>query len=349
MIRAPFRLQTSQLARRPAVATSQVSKQRYWETSSDKQNTVQGPSAVHPLPLPPDTPILLLKTKAVPDAPTWLTSAPDKFLEYLRSPNAAPVIIRARKDKDDHLAETLLCTLRAAPSERLVEVETGKWDRKHGWDDRISCQLGVFLDWLTDQRKLSANEEQRMLYLAQWRAHEDVPGLQDVVKPPGLIVPLLQQEKADLYQSAFFVGPVGVVSALHTDPYHNLYNLFSSSEPSLFGKHFVLLPPSMSPFLERKDSEFMRNTSHVECFLKATSSDTFDVAIDPDMVPAKAARAMLASDSVLSCMLQEGDTIFVPRRWWHRVENVMAPSAARHGKKRGWTAGVGWWFLPRSS
>ena len=39
-----------------------------------------------------------------------------------------------------------------------------------------------------------------------------VPGLQDVVKPPELLAPLLKQEKADLYQSAFFVGPVGVVS-----------------------------------------------------------------------------------------------------------------------------------------
>ena len=47
--------------------------------------------------------------------------------------------------------------------------------------------------------------------MACFRASQ-VPGLQDVVKPPELLAPLLKQEKADLYQSAFFVGPVGVVS-----------------------------------------------------------------------------------------------------------------------------------------
>ena len=137
---------------------------------------------------------------------------------------------------------------------------------------------------------------------------------------------------------------------MHYDPYHNLYNLFASSEPSLFGKHILLLPPSLSGFIQQTESDLMRNISRVECFVQPTSSDTFDVAINPAKIPAVTARAMLASDSVLSCVLQEGDTIFVPRSWWHRAENVMSPSAAaRLGKKRGWTAGVGWWFLPRSS
>ena len=179
MIRASCKPQTLQLIRRTTIA-SHASKRHLslLETFGSRKEPYEGPTAVHPDPLPAETPLLRLNTKPVPNAPAWLTSSPEKFLNYLRAPIPAPVVIRAPRDKEDehnvHRAETLLRTLRSAPSDRLVEVETGKWDRRRGWDDRISVPLGVYLDWLTDYRKLSGNEDQRMLYLAQWRAHEDV-------------------------------------------------------------------------------------------------------------------------------------------------------------------------------
>ncbi|KAI1798160.1 hypothetical protein LXA43DRAFT_11961 [Ganoderma leucocontextum] len=115
--------------------------------------------------------------------PASLASNPDKYL---------PVIIRARIPRR---AETLLRMLRAAP-QRPARRGRG----------RISDHLRVCLDWL------AGSPDQNWLYLAQWRAHEEVPELHDVVKPLPLLAPLLEKVKVDLCQSVFFVGPVGAVS-----------------------------------------------------------------------------------------------------------------------------------------
>ncbi|EMD36308.1 hypothetical protein CERSUDRAFT_95643 [Gelatoporia subvermispora B] len=55
------------------------------------------------------------------------------------------------------------------------------------------------------------------------------------------------------------------------------------------------------------------------------------------------------STYALSCILHEGETLYIPRSWWHRVENVVLPGSAPTTVTAGWTAGVGWWFLPRSN
>lgn len=51
-------------------------------------------------------------------------------------------------------------------------------------------------------------------------------------------------------------------------------------------------------------------------------------------------------DVALSCVLNEGETLFVPKGWWHRVENVWT---GEEENGCGWTAGVGWWFRMNAS
>lgn len=76
-----------------------------------------------------------------------------------------------------------------------------------------------------------------------------------------------------------------------------------------------------------------------------SSENTFDVLIDPSTAPMRTREALSESGGAMSCVLREGDTLFVPRKWWHRVENVRLQDTVTPG----WTAGVGWWFLPRNS
>ncbi|KAI0826571.1 hypothetical protein BC628DRAFT_1319774 [Trametes gibbosa] len=317
----------------------------------------------------------VLNTRPVPDAPPALAGSPQAFLEYICSPAATPFVLRGRTTtstahpkkcgEGGGRAETLLRTLRAA-KDRLVEVEVGRYD-KVGGGGRMEVPLGVYLDWLSgDQDAGGSGEEgnadgRMQLYLAQWRARDEIPGLEDEVKAPSLLAPLLESQAVDLYQTSFFVGPSDTVTPLHYDPYYNLYNVHASSDPVIHAKHFVLLPPALSAHLARSDGSVLsvlRNTSPIELHLRRDASqDSFAIAIDPSTAPLRATEALARTDAgAMSCVLRERDTLFVPRRWWHRVEAVRlrdagaaaATADAMQTSAVGWTAGVGWWFLPRT-
>ncbi|KAI0646347.1 hypothetical protein C8Q79DRAFT_664261 [Trametes meyenii] len=294
-----------------------------------------------------------LATRPVPAASPALTS-PQAFLACLRSPAATPFLLRApaaTQPGPPKRAETLLRALRAAGS-RSVEVEAGRYDRAAEFN-RVEVPLDFYLDWLEEAGGEARGERELgvQLYLAQWRARDEVPGLADLVKTPSLLEPLLESRGVDLYQSSFFIGPLTTVTPLHYDPYFNLYNVYASSDPSVHAKHFVLLPPTLSQYLTRADDgSVLRNTSPVEFHVLRTPPGADpEVAIDPVSAPERTRDAILESDAALSCVVREGDTLFIPRRWWHRVENITLPSGTGSTGGPGWTAGVGWWFLPRNS
>ncbi|OSD08062.1 Clavaminate synthase-like protein, partial [Trametes coccinea BRFM310] len=289
----------------------------------------------------------LLETRPVPAAAPALAASPPAFLSSIRSPDATPFLLRGGRAADGGSPrDALLRTLRGA-GERLVEVEVGRYDRPAGFE-RVQVLLGVYLEWLT-RSEGEREGEKVQLYLAQWRARDEIPGLEQLVKPPPLLAPLLESGAVDLYQTSFFIGPSTAVTPLHYDPYYNLYTVYASSDASTHAKHFVLFPPAASEHLSRADDgSVMRNTSPVDLHLRRSGGgDGFDVVLDPESASARVRDALLRGEGgALSCVVREGDTLFVPRRWWHRVENV----ALREGGAawQGWTAGVGWWFLPRS-
>ncbi|KAH9901327.1 hypothetical protein C8Q73DRAFT_786706 [Cubamyces lactineus] len=315
------------------------------------------------------TAALELPTRPVPDVPSTLASEPAAFLEYLRSATAEPLIFRAPLSENRHPADELLQVLHAAGGDRLVEVEVGRYDQMAGGLNRIEVPLSMYLRWLTNQRRPQTSDgdnEDMQLYLAQWRARDEVPALTQIVKTPSLLEPLLKDRSVDLYQTSFFIGPSAMVTPLHYDPYFNLYNLYASSEPSVYAKHFVLFPPALSEYLARAETgHIMRNTSPVDLHVHKRSSgtprppqgnpleDTFVISMDPTSTPSRTRDALLESGAAWSCVLREGDTLFVPRRWWHRVENVTLPQDSAEATPTstgpvGWTAGIGWWFLPRN-
>ncbi len=151
------------------------------------------------------------------------------------------------------------------------------------------------------------------------------------------------------------------VSPLHRDPYDNLYHLLASSEPAVHGKHFLLLPPSLSDGLTARDDILLpRNISRLDFRIRRNPSVGADAASGLEILVDRASaptQTVIDSNCALSCVLEEGDMLFLPRGWWHRVENVELEGGGRpaeyeyhsgHGRSRGWTAGVGWWFLSRS-
>ncbi|RDX54554.1 Clavaminate synthase-like protein, partial [Lentinus brumalis] len=310
--------------------------------------------------------VVPLQTKAVQDAPQSLASSPAAFLDYMCGPvEPTPLIFRAAEQSREPgrtRGQEFLETLRAA-GDRMVEIEAGRdvdldecLHLPH--DHRVTVPLNAYLDWLCDG---TAEFPQAPWYLAQWYAQDEVPGMRDAVRAPSLLTPLIEDSKADMYRCGFFIGPPTAISPLHSDPYCNLYTLHVSSDASTHAKHWLLLPPSLGkPLAPPSHGYAQPNMSPLDCRLRRRQDEDggFDVLMDRTSVPGQTALDVLDAGVALSCVMREGDMLFVPRRWWHRVENVVLQgegartegtgNVRQSGRSHGWTVGVGWWFLPRS-
>ncbi|KAI0693942.1 hypothetical protein C8T65DRAFT_667471 [Cerioporus squamosus] len=346
-----FSLRTRRL-KPPATARTYRLCRAYVALASDHRATTDGVS------YPRDvnnsgSDVVPLHTKPVQDAPQSLVCSSAAFLDYIRGPvEPTPLIFRAaagQSGASGHArGQELLETLRAA-GDRMVEVEAGRdvdidEHLRLPHDYRVSVPLSTYLDWLSGDR---AGLRQASWYLAQWYAQDEIPETREVVRAPSLLAPLLEDGTADMYRCGFFIGPQAAMSPLHSDPYCNLYSLHASSDASTHAKHWLLLPPSLGRLLSPPPGTQMQpNMSPLDFRLRRRSGEdgSFDTA-----------QHVMDANAALSCVMREGDMLFVPRRWWHRVENVVLEDentepaqVPRSGNSAGWTAGVGWWFLPRT-
>lgn len=140
------------------------------------------------------------------------------------------------------------------------------------------------------------------------------------------------------------------VTPFHYDPYMNLFHLQASSNPSRFAKHVMLLPPSSSPYLQHTErgSSVLGNTSKIKARLRHQTSQLSEVDFECEVLSDTGDTVVEAmAEYARVCVLREGETLFIPKGWWHRVENVVLDRNPR--LTVGWTAGVSWWFLPRNN
>jgi hypothetical protein len=113
-----------------------------------------------------------------------------------------------------------------------------------------------------------------------------------------------------------------------------------TSSPSTM-KHFLLLPPSLSSMLKSKLLAYqtMQNTSAVDFEVHASpdESNVTPVVEWKSFGELSTEELKQVEEGCLSCWVREGDCVFLPRGWWHRVENVNLD-----GRRDGYTVGVGW-------
>jgi Cupin-like domain len=111
-----------------------------------------------------------------------------------------------------------------------------------------------------------------------------------------------------------------------------------------------MIPPNFTKFVEQGGRPpFQRNTSRTDFTLRrqpvsSGCSPEFELSVEDGTAP-HIIEAMAKHATV--CVLKEGETLFIPRGWWHRAENVWIGDRKLDGDEAimaGWTAGVGWWF-----
>ena len=109
----------------------------------------------------------------------------------------------------------------------------------------------------------------------------------------------LPNDSRDEYR--LWIGAVGQRSTIHNDPYHNFNAQIVGS------KRFILFAPE----------------KHDELYPEFFHAAMWASPVDPD-APDLAKYPKFAQVEGYACDLQEGETLFIPRFWWHCVQALRA-------------------------
>ncbi|KAF9052666.1 hypothetical protein BJ165DRAFT_1441799 [Panaeolus papilionaceus] len=190
---------------------------------------------------------------------------------------------------------------------RIVPVEVGRDYRRDDWSQQL-MSWDTFLRSLKDSRSDS-------FYLAQHNLFKQFPALRDDISIPHYVYVGVAGAEADSEVAQHTVdgallniwfGPKGAMSPAHTDPYSNFYVQISGY------KTVWLAPPSVSSFMSSTQNGTvptqLANTSEIDVF-----SENLHIE-QPDYV----SRILPLS---MTCVLQPGDMLFIPKRWWHAMRS----------------------------
>ncbi|CAN1158103.1 Lysine-specific demethylase JMJ30 [Linum perenne] len=94
-------------------------------------------------------------------------------------------------------------------------------------------------------------------------------------------------------------GPAGTVTPLHHDPHHNIF-------AQVVGKKYIrLYSPSLSEELHPHNETMLYNSSKVDL-------DNIDEKAFPKVHDLE----------FLDCILEEGEMLYIPPKWWHYVRSL---------------------------
>lgn len=226
--------------------------------------------------------------------------------------------------------------LRTKFSNHIVQVEIGKhyMDPNHNLQDVL---FGDLLRYMQRKEKeedtvnttagevtktintggVTIKKKESIIYLAQQHLFSQIPELgKDCLPFPKGFNWLTEYEgtNGNGLRINCWIGPKGTVTPPHTDPYNNLFC-------QIVGKKYVRLYNSkererMFPSL----SAVQRNTSTVNCVRNPSSK----FAQIFQKVP------------FYETVLEPGDSLFIPRGWWHYVESLSTSISVNF-----------WWDPPR--
>ncbi|KAI9316419.1 hypothetical protein BX666DRAFT_1858985, partial [Dichotomocladium elegans] len=228
-----------------------------------------------------------------------LAHVPDfiEFVTRITCADATPFIIPAGAIADWPAMERWgsVAYLLSVAGDRVVPVELGQQYTDQQWQQKL-MRFGDFVTDYVLQGKAA--------YLAQHDLFCQIPALaRDIQVPdycyaePELVPGLYDHAPPDVIKNAWF-GPKGTVSPLHQDPYHNVL-----AQP-VGAKYLRLYAPSQTPYLYPHDG-ILSNTSQAD-------------VEHPD----REAFPLLEKAAYFECLLQQGELLYIPPRWWHYVRSL---------------------------
>lgn len=130
-------------------------------------------------------------------------------------------------------------------------------------------------------------------YLAQQQLLNELPALAE-----GIVDPEFAKLGNGIYQRNVWLGPEGTITPLHRDPYHNVL-------AQVWGSKYIRLysPTESEKLYPFKTNLYLRNTSEVDI----DAPDAFRKWPD------------LPSAAYSECILNAGEMIYIPIKWWHYV------------------------------
>ncbi|KAK3353148.1 hypothetical protein B0T25DRAFT_543797 [Lasiosphaeria hispida] len=196
---------------------------------------------------------------------------------------------------------------------RLVPVEVGRSYVDEGWGQKI-MPFGDFLRSHIDP----APGGTKTAYLAQHPLLTQLPAFRaDILipdycysAPPGHPTdPAQDQPELDSPRLNVWFGPPGTITPLHTDPYHNLL-------VQVVGRKYVrLYAPWETGRMRARGREGgveMGNTSEVDV----------GVVEGWDKGGGGEEEGEFREVPFLECILEPGDTLYIPIGWWHYVRGL---------------------------
>eukprot|EP01128_Nolandella_sp_AFSM9_P001450 TRINITY_DN1158_c7_g1_i1.p1 TRINITY_DN1158_c7_g1~~TRINITY_DN1158_c7_g1_i1.p1 ORF type:complete len:401 (-),score=76.91 TRINITY_DN1158_c7_g1_i1:26-1084(-) len=188
-----------------------------------------------------------------------------------------------------------LSYLRSVAGYRTVPVEVGSHYAAQNWNQSL-----MTLNEFIDQFLLRKNPSGPIGYIAQTELFNQIPELSRDFQVPDYCS-LGESESLDPPRVNVWFGPNGTVSPLHYDPSHNIFCQISGR------KYWRLYPPSASPSLyPHSGDRLLGNTSQI------TDLQNVDSGRFP----------LFAECPYFECVLDAGDSLYVPPKWWHCVRSL---------------------------
>jgi lysine-specific demethylase 8 len=238
---------------------------------------------------------------------------------------------------------------------RMVPVEVGKHYMVEGWGQ----QLMLFSDFLNNhlvykQPEGIGKEKDKStpcVYLAQHDLLAQIPHLaQDIHQPEYCSL------GQPVHASNTWIGPSGTVTPLHTDPEQNLLC-------QVVGRKYIrLYAPEQSPALcgggdggdNNPNSSLTLNTSPVDVdthpLLEGKMVESVNEEAGGSSDKSKHTEGLgfrvshkeesrieyplYASEPFLDCILESGEMLYIPGRWWHYVKSLSTSASVNFWWKR---------------
>ncbi|XP_073836602.1 jumonji domain containing 5 [Musca autumnalis] len=173
---------------------------------------------------------------------------------------------------------------------RTVPIEIGSNYATEEWSQQL-MKIKDFLKRQFSQQKVTPEIE----YLAQHELFEQIPQLKNDFFIPDYCQLGDHKEPIDIKA---WLGPKGTISPMHYDPKHNiLCQIFGS-------KKIILASPKDSENLYPHEGEMLSNTAQID-------------AAHPDLEK----YPLLSKVTFYHLILQPGDCLYMPPKWWHYVES----------------------------